>query len=237
METGNKTSLIKISSQDWVRIGIDKGWLLNKKAQMTMDFPTSSAPTSGSGERSSSSSFFSSFGISDFIIATLLLNRRKPNMDAAAVKLEAEKLVANKQELLQKAVDQGIISKDQMTNVLAGKTDNVGSGTPGAVSKVHRIARFLGIAAVSAGGYYAGSKVTDVLADKFRANNTVSPEIMRQKGKSISKFKEGGAAMVDIGRKISGISNSLDKDLALLANTVLDIIRQLSEPNKNNTNI
>jgi hypothetical protein len=43
--------------------------------------------------------------------------------------------------------------------------------------------------------------------------------------------------MVDIGRKISGISNSLDKDLALLANTVLDIIRQLSEPNKNNTNI
>jgi hypothetical protein len=158
-------------------------------------------------------------------------------MDAAAVKLEAEKLVANKQELLQKAVDQGIISKDQMTNVLAGKTDNVGSGTPGAVSKVHRIARFLGMAAVSAGGYYAGSKVTDVLADKFRANNTVSPEIMRQKGKSISKFKEGGAAMVDIGRKISGISNSLDKDLALLANTVLDIIRQLSEPNKNNTNI
>jgi hypothetical protein len=235
METGNKTSLIKISSQDWVRIGIDKGWLLNKKAQMTMDFPTSSAPTSGSGGRSSSSSFFSSFGISDFIIATLLL--RKPNMDAEAVKLEAEKLVANKQELLQKAVDQGIISKDQMTNVLAGKTDNVGSGTPGAVSKVHRIARFLGIAAVSAGGYYAGSKVTDVLADKFRANNTVSPEIMRQKGKSISKFKEGGAAMVDIGRKISGISNSLDKDLALLANTVLDIIRQLSEPNKNNTNI
>ena len=235
METGNKTSLIKISSQDWVRIGIDKGWLLNKKAQMTMDFPTSSAPTSGSGGRSSSSSLFSSFGISDIIIATLLL--RKPNMDAEAVKLEAEKLVANKQELLQKAVDQGIISKDQMTNVLAGKTDNVGSGTPGAVSKVHRIARFLGIAAVSAGGYYAGSKVTDVLADKFRANNTVSPEIMRQKGKSISKFKEGGAAMVDIGRKISGISNSLDKDLALLANTVLDIIRQLSEPNKNNTNI
>ena len=237
METGNKTSLIKISSQDWVRIGIDKGWLLNKKAQMTMDFPTSSAPTSGSGERSSSSSFFSSFGISDFIIATLLLNRRKPNMDAAAVKLEAEKLVANKQELLQKAVDQGIISKDQMTNVLAGKTDNVGSGTPGAVSKARSFARFLGMAAVSAGGYYAGSKVTDVLADKFRANNTVSPEIMRQKGKSISKFKEGGAAMVDIGRKISGISHSLDKDLALLANTVLDIIRQLSEPNKNNTNI
>jgi hypothetical protein len=237
METGNKTSLIKISSQDWVRIGIDKGWLLNKKAQMTMDFPTSSAPTSGSGERSSSSSFFSSFGMSDLVIATLLLNRRKPNMDDAAVKLEAEKLVANKQELLQKAVDQGIISKDQMTNVLAGKTDNVGSGTPGAVSKVHRIARFLGIAAVSAGGYYAGSKATDVLADHFRANNTVSPEIMRQKGKSISKFKEGGAAMVDIGRKISGISNSLDKDLALLANTVLDIIRQLSEPNKNNTNI
>ena len=237
METGNKTSLIKISSQDWVRIGIDKGWLLNKKAQMTMDFPTSSAPTSGSGERSSSSSFFSSFGISDFIIATLLLNRRKPNMDAAAVKLEAEKLVANKQELLQKAVDQGIISKDQMTNVLAGKTDNVGSGTPGAVSKVHRIARFLGIAAVSAGGYYAGSKATDILADKFRANNTVSPEIMRQKGKSISKFKEGGAAMVDIGRKISGISHSLDKDLALLGNTVLDIIHQLSESNKNITNI
>ena len=237
METGNKTSLIKISSQDWVRIGIDKGWLLNKKAQMTMDFPTSSPPTSGSGERSSSSSFFSNFGMSDFIIATLLLNRRKPNMDAAAVKLEAEKLVANKQELLQKAVDQGIISKDQMTNVLAGKTDNVGSGTPGAVSKARSFARFLGMAAVSAGGYYAGSKVTDVLADKFRANNTVSPEIMRQKGKSISKFKEGGAAMVDIGRKISGISNSLDKDLALLANTVLDIIRQLSEPNKNNTNI
>ena len=237
METGNKTSLIKISSQDWVRIGIDKGWLLNKKAQMTMDFPTSSAPTSGSGGRSSSSSFFSSFGISDFIIATLLLNRRKPNMDAAAVKLEAEKLVANKQELLQKAVDQGIISKDQMTNVLAGKTDNVGSGTPGAVSKTRSFARFLGMAAVSAGGYYAGSKATDILADKFRANNTVSPEIMRQKGKSISKFKEGGAAMVDIGRKISGISHSLDKDLALLGNTVLDIIHQLSESNKNITNI
>jgi len=229
--------LIKISSQDWVRIGIDKGWLLNKKAQMTMDFPTSSPPTSGSGERSSSSSFFSNFGMSDLVIATLLLNGRKPNMDAAAVKLEAEKLVANKQELLQKAVDQGIISKDQMTNVLAGKTDNVGSGTPGAVSKVHRIARFLGMAAVSAGGYYAGSKATEVLADHFRANNTVSPEIMRQKGKSISKFKEGGAAMVDIGRKISGISNSLDRDLALLGNTVLDIIHQLSESNKNNTNI
>ena len=237
METGNKTSLIKISSQDWVRIGIDKGWLLNKKAQMTMDFPTSSPPTSGSGERSSSSSIFSNFGMSDLIIATWLLKKSKPNMDAAAVKLEAEKLVANRQELLQAAVDQGIISKDQMTNVLAGKTDNVGSGTPGAVSKARSFARFLGMAAVSAGGYYAGSKVTDVLADKFRANNTVSPEIMRQKGKSISKFKEGGAAMVDIGRKISGISNSLDKDLALLANTVLDIIRQLSEPNKNNTNI
>ena len=237
METGNKTSLIKISSQDWVRIGIDKGWLLNKKAQMTMDFPTSSPPTSVSREKSSSSSFFSNFGMSDFIIATLLLKKSKPNMDAATVKLEAEKLVANRQELLQTAVNQGIISKDQMTNVLAGKTENVGSGTPGAVSKVRSLARFLGMAAISAGGYYAGSKATDVLADKFRANNTVSPEIMRQKGKSISKFKEGGAAMVDIGRKISGISNSLDKDLALLGNTVLDIIHQLSESNKNSTNI
>jgi len=237
METGNKTSLIKISSQDWVRIGMDKGWLLNKKAQMRMDFPTSAPPTSGSGERSSSSSFFSNFGMSDLIIATLLLKKSKPNMDAAAVKLEAEKLVANRQELLQTAVSQGIISKDQMTNVLAGKTENVGSGTPGAVSKARSFARFLGMAAVSAGGYYAGSKVTDVLADKFRANNTVSPEIMRQKGKSISKFKEGGAAMVDIGRKISGISHSLDKDLALLGNTVLDIIHQLSESNKNSTNI
>jgi hypothetical protein len=155
-------------------------------------------------------------------------------MDAATVKLEAEKLVANRQELLQTAVNQGIISKDQMTNVLAGKTENVGSGTPGAVSKVRSLARFLGMAAVSAGGYYAGSKATEVLADHFRANNTVSPEIMRQKGKSISKFKEGGAAMVDIGRKISGISNSLDRDLALLGNTVLDIIRQLSESEKNN---
>jgi hypothetical protein len=233
--------LIKISSQDWFRIGINNGWLLNKKAQMHMDYHMSAPHISGestsdSKEKpsSSSSSIFSHFGIPDLAMATLLLSRSNTKMSKTEIDAAAKKLVANKEEFLQTAVSQGLITKEQKNNILAGKTENVGSGTPGAVSKVRSLARFLGIAAVSAGGYYAGSKATEVLADHFRANNTVSPEIMRQKGKSISKFKEGGAAMVDIGRKISGISNSLDRDLALLGNTVLDIIRQLSESEKNN---
>ena len=96
-------SLNKISSQDWFKIGLSNGWLNEKKAQVDFKLPIpglggnsnagSGASTGASGASGASANaqsttgMFSSLGVSEFMMASILLKKKNPGMSLAEVQL------------------------------------------------------------------------------------------------------------------------------------------------------
>ena len=147
-------SLNKISSQDWFKIGLSNGWLNEKKAQVDFKLPIpglggnsnagSGASTDASGASANAQSttgMFSSLGVSEFMMASILLKKKNPGMSLAEVQLAAQNLAVDHKRLLQEAYKAGFITKDQMKNILSGKVTTVGFGAPAASNKLKNVAK------------------------------------------------------------------------------------------------
>ena len=236
-------SLNKISSQDWFKIGLSNGWLNEKKAQVDFKLPIpglggnsnagSGASTGASGASGASANaqsttgMFSSLGVSEFMMASMLLKKKNPGMSLAEVQLAAQNLAVDHKRLLQEAYKAGFITKDQMKNILSGKVTTVGFGAPAASNKLKNVAKgAIGVGG-ALGGYFGTEALFNSTINQRRGFNVASPSVIKQRAGSITEFKRAGLILINMGRSVAGISKTLDTAFTSAGESYLELVDQL----------
>lgn len=244
--------MIKISSKDWFLIGQENGWLLIKKAQMSLPenmYSSEAVSNKSTGEvitdlardvkklkreESSSGSIFSNIGISDMALGYLLMKKKNPGMSDAQLASLAQNLVSDKKAFLQEAVSQGMITKTQMDDFLLRNSGSISISSPTAVSKISRfkstasrLGPFAASLAGSVGGYMATDYLAKKLKDKTRGSNVASRSVIRMRSGSEQSFFDAGNKLLVIAKKIAGISKSLDKDIGFAIESLQDLTNQI----------
>jgi hypothetical protein len=246
MEERNKTSLIKISTEQWISIGLEKGWIKNKKAdniKLAFNFvhtlpppggyrsvPNSPPETSATSSASTpsekkESSIFSGFGLSDIAIAALLLRSQNPKIGDADLARMSESMVSNKKEFLEKALASNLITKEQMENYM--KTGSLGGEKSATFSRMrnflNRHRHLIGIAGGSLAGYYGTEYAYNYLANAISPSNEFSKDKINSMSGGISGFMEKNLILMQIARSVLGISKILDSSIGQCLLTIKEI--------------
>lgn len=238
--------MIKLSSADWLKIGIENNWVSSKKSVAfsvtNMPFPTASGGISSPGEftRREESSESSSKKGNEESGGTSVLGVVAGTVGAQMV---VEKIMRSKQQVINPAIvneissdpvklkkylsAHGIVSPEQINALQnAQKPGMLKTITkPGKVRST--LGRGLAAGAGGMGGYMLADWIANATVNQRKGFNIASPSVVEQKSGSVLKFKGASLKLTQIAKDIAGISKSLDKSMAAAVDTVLDLIRQL----------
>lgn len=238
--------MIKLSSADWLKIGIENNWVSSKKSVAfsisNVPYPTVSGGISSpsessrreersepSGQQSGGESGGTSVlgvvagTVGAQMVVERIMRARQQNIDPAIVNAISSDPVRFRQYLSAN----GIISPEQITALQATQRPGVLRSIvqPGKVRST--LGRGLAAGAGGAGGYMLADWIADATVNQRKGFNVASPSVIEQKAGSIPKFKGASLKLTQIAKDIAGISKSLDKSMAEGVDTVLDLIRQL----------
>jgi hypothetical protein len=247
LEKEYQATVIKVSSSDWFKIGIENNWISSKKtvaiSAMDMPFPSASGgiidsardyvreknkPDSGSesSKEDSGSSLNSVLGITVGSIAAQ--NIVSNLMSRSQIKMTPEQInsiASDPKKLKDLLSSRGITSVDQLA---------VFQEKPSLFRRMvgpSKTRTALGRGAAALGGGAAGWLLTDWITDatvnQRKGFNVASKSAIEQKAGSIPKFKGAGLKLTMIAREVSGISKSLDKTMAEGVATFLDLLNQI----------
>ena len=236
--------MIKLSSADWLKIGIENNWVSTRSKVAfdvtNMPFPSASGGIINPGEasrrnespersrESEQSDGNSVFGVvAGSIGAQMLVSRimqsRQQNVDPAVVNA----IAADPARLREYLRSSGVISPEQVTALQSTTRPSRIRSILGP-SKARTVAgRGLAAGAGGVGGYLLADWIADATINQRKGFNVASPSVIEQKAGSIPKFKGAALQLTMIAKDIAGISKSLDKNMAEGVATVLDLIRQL----------
>jgi len=240
--------MIKISSADWLKIGIENNWVSSKKSVAfsisNVPYPTISGGISSPGESSNRGTSSESSGqqsggetesnsilgvvagtVGAQMLVEKIMSSTQQRVDPAAVSAISSDPV----RLRQYFSSNGIISPDQVAALQSTNKPGILKSIvqPGKVRSA--LGRGLSAGAGGVGGYALADWIASATINQRKGFNVASPSVIEQKAGSISKFKGASLKLTQIAKDIAGISKSLDKSMAEGVDTVLDLIRQLDE--------
>jgi hypothetical protein len=241
--------MIKLSSADWLKIGIENNWVSTKSKiafdVTNMPYPSATGGTiiPGSSERrdsaaetardSGQSDGNSVFGIvagsvGAQMIVSRIMQGRQQNVDPAVVNA----IAADPVRLREFLRSSGVVSPEQVTALQSTTRPSRLQAILGPSKARTALGRGLSAGAGGVGGYLLADWIADATINQRKGFNVASPSVIEQKAGSIPKFKGAALKLTMIAKEIAGISKSLDKNMAEGVATVLDLIRQLDEAKK-----
>lgn len=247
MEKRNSATLIKISTTQWISIGIKEGWI-NKdensyvKTAFNIYTPSKNNPESSSHSnneitpsysrtqdeslsKSNGYSIFSGIGVSDIGLAYLLLKKDNPRLGDVELRKMADSLVGDKKAFLEKAMASGLITKEQMESYIS--TGSFGPGSRTIASRIGnfygRYGKLLGFAGGAAGGYYGTGYAIDNLKNQIRGSNEFSKEKIKSMPGGIVGFMASNLKLMQIAKQVLGISKTLDANIGQCLESIQEI--------------
>ena len=237
-------TMIKISSQDWLRIGTQSGWILIKESQVeagfTVGFPgqeggsTSSVASDRAREFKNKGDSESEGINTESTVASVLglaqiaqlIKRKNKNVTAEEASALATKIHSGDIKAINKGIKKGYITAEEGLSLRKSiinprsvtKSNGIGKGFRNA-------AGWASAAAGGAVGYYG----TNAIADQLRGNNSINSQKIKEKIGNKLEFSKLILKMHYMFKNITGISKSLDRELNFMSQTIKDIDNQMEK--------